>query len=218
MIIGTKEHPIKMQLKNDGINTNVDYFERPLLHLLTKNRLYSHAVLEAKDMFDFNKLHNIQDEYLTFMHNLISNPHLKPTALKIGIALYSLLRWTEWGGMFVTTTKKLNLDNIGNLGRVTMRKGKKNKIFFLYEDSRLIEILFNDFNISINSQDLNLALKSLHQFSYITITDVTPKNLFTMSKNLWNKKYPNKQINETTFRAYVKEGCIPASDKLFAPE
>jgi len=202
--IGTKDHPIKLLLQGDGMKKDINYFDRPLLHLLTKNRLYSNAVLEAEDRFDFNKLHNTQDEYLTFMHNLISNPHLKPMQLKVGLALYSLLCWTKWGEMYITTTKKLNIENIGYLGEVTIRKGKRNKKFILDENSRLINILSNDFNISVNNQDLNLTLKVLHQFSYITITDISPKNLFSDSKKLWSKQYPEKHIDKTKFRTYIK--------------
>ena len=204
MKIGTKESPIKMKLQNDGIKKGIDYFERPLLHMLSKSRLYSNPVLEAQEVLEFNKLHDAKDEPLIFTQNLISNPHLKPQELKIGLALYSLLFWTKWGDVFITTTKKLNIENIGYFGEVTLRKGKKNKRFQLDENSRLLEILSRDFNININSQDLNLTLKALHQFGYITITEITPKNLFANSRKIWNRLNPNKHTEKAKCRAYVK--------------
>jgi hypothetical protein len=197
--IGTKNHPIKLKKINDG-----DYSEskeRLLLHKHTKKKIKGKEDLGDDSLFKFKKLEVSGDEYFTFSHNLISNPILTPQEIKLGLVLYYLLVGKKWGDIFITASRTLNYDNLEEL---FVRKGKKLNMFRIDENSILKGVLLNDFNTTINNQRLNEAITRLHQFGYITVTEVTPDNLYYKSRKRWNTAYPDKIIGKTNFRAYLK--------------
>lgn len=202
MNIGTKEHPIKLKQINDD-----DYsfqIERTLLHKYTKKRIKGKNQDGDEDLFKFKKLEPSIDEYFTYSHNLISNPFLTPQQIKVGLALYYILFDNKFGEILITSTRSLDVDKIGYLGELVVKKGQQIKRFSLSERDRLKDILEHDFNITINNQKLNESLNVLHQFAYITLTEITPDNLFSEDKQKWNKQHPDKPISETKFRAYFK--------------
>jgi len=202
MNIGTKEHPIKLKHINDDDESF--QIERTLLHRHTKKRVKGQSSDGDEKLFKFKKLEPSKDEYFTYSHNLLSNPVLTPQQIKVGLALYYILCDKKWGEIFITSTRNLDIDKIGYLGELVVKKGKRTIKFNIGERDRLNEILKSDFNITINNQKLNESLTVLHQFAYITLTEVTPDNLFYEDKQEWNKLHSEKPIGETKFRAYFK--------------
>jgi hypothetical protein len=202
MNIGTNEQPIK--LKNINDDDESFQIERTLLHKHTKKRIKGKEQDGGDKLFKFKKLESSQDQYFTYSHNLLSNRTLTPQQIKVGLALYYILFNQKWGEIFITSTRKLDLDKIGYLGELVVKKGQRIKKFNLNEQDRLKDILESDFNITINNQKLNESLTVLHQFAYITLTEITPDNLFSGDKLEWNKRYPQKEIGKTKFRAYFR--------------
>ena len=202
MKIGTQKHPIKLKHINDDDQSF--QIERPLLHKHTKKRIKGQLQDGDEKLFEFKKLEPSIDEYFTYSHNLLSNPILTPQQIKVGLALYYILFDKKKGEIFITSTRKLDIDKIGYLGELIIKKGQQIKKFNLSDRDRLKDILENDFNIAINNQKLNESLYVLHQFAYITLTEITPDNLFSKDKQQWNKKHPEKLIGETKFKAYFK--------------
>lgn len=202
MNIATKEHPIKLKHINDDDNSF--QIERPLLHKHIKKKVKGQNQDDEVELFKFKKLEPSIDEYFTYSHNLLSNPVLTPQQIKVGLALYYTLFDKKWGEIFITSTRNLDIDKVGYLGELVVKKGKRIKKFNLSEQDRLKDMLENDFNITINNQKLNESINVLHQFAYITLTEITPENLYSKDKQTWNKKFPQKEIGKTKFRAYFK--------------
>jgi predicted transposase YbfD/YdcC len=213
MKIGSAEYPIQLKKEHDTYQSITEgTAERNLLHKFTiksESRLKGgHLTSEDFDEYDdpgfrFSYVKKDEIGYELFMSNIISNPHLPVLCMRVAIALYLLLdNVANNEDVFITTSRKLNYDEIGDDGFVYI--GKSSEDFLINEDSRLTQILNADFNLDIPTKVLNKVLDTLHSFHYITVTDISPDNLHKNAKEQWNKENKNKKTGKKKFRACVK--------------
>jgi predicted transposase YbfD/YdcC len=213
MKVGSQEYPIKLKKEHDTYQSITEgSAERNLLHKFTiksESRLKGgHLTSEDFDEdddpgFRFSYVKKDEIGYELFMSNIISNPHLPVLCMRVAIALYLLLDYRiNDSDVFITTSRKLNYDKIGDDGFIYIGKGLED--YLINEDSRLIHILNTDFNLNISTKVLNKILDTLHSFHYITVTDISPDNIHKNVKEQWDKENKTKESDKTKFRACVK--------------
>jgi hypothetical protein len=201
MIVGSREHPLKLVGEHDGTyETGTNQSKRKLLHKYTKLT----EKQKPDSNFDFKHLKKENISYMLFFHNVIANSNLPSLSVRVVMALYFLISYTNSGLVFITTSRNLKVDDCGFLDNIFIGKGKSQKEYTIDEDSELLSILIRDFNIDINYNQLNKTLKNLHQFHYITVTSITPDNLYEDSKKVWDKENPQQKIGKARFRASLK--------------
>lgn len=202
MKVGSNKHPIKLVSEHDETyDSESSSAKRKLLHKYTKLT----EKQNPDSNFDFKHIEKADIGYMLFFHNIVANSNLPSLSVRVGIALYLLLWHTKRGEVFITTSRKLAFDDYGSLGSIFIGKGNgKNEEYILNEDSKLLPILINDFNIDITYNQLNKTLKNLHQFHYITITGITPDNLYAEGRKKWNRDNSDQIIGKTKFRANIK--------------
>jgi len=175
--VGSTKNPIKTIQEHDKLSTLglIDY-ARPLLqkHIKTK-------VDEGEEVyFDFGNKPSAQTSGL-FLKNLISNPFLSTLELKIGVALFDLLSYSE-GEIFITTTRKIVLHE-GDSDDSTFFTGQGESIDWRdFNEIPLQKILSDNYKINVTTDEMNKRLKRLHDFHYISVTGITYDNVYSKQR------------------------------------
>jgi len=203
--IGSTENPIK------PVNENC---HRPLL---TK---YSTIPVQATRKFSTgdkhaikSALHTLKEDYLksAFVLNAMSNPYLKKDELRLLLYFYTQL--FNSSGLFSTISQfkesgeRVKFDYSANYGREGwLEAGKEGTMryenFLLEEETIYVLDRMQDFQCNFTSSTIVTSIKRLHDFGYITVTEI----------NLANTYEGRKVHNRTGTRARLRH--IRLSEEL----
>ncbi len=164
--VGTRRNPVKPVPENSA---------RPLL------KKYSLVTVNEK-----TELHKIKEIYNgeIFLLNIISNPHLLKDEIRL--AIYLLHRLYASSELFLTI-EVLEFDvevNYGEDGLLHVGKLNSKRYEEFVLDRMIINLLdeLRDLKIKFTSARLIAALKRLHDFGYITITEINLANTYEGQK------------------------------------
>lgn len=199
--IGTRKNPIKPVPENTL---------RPLL------KKYSITPVNER-----TELHKLKDDYIrkVFLLNVISNPHLSKDESRL--AIYLLQKLYATSELFLTIESSEEFDAEMNYGEdgslyVGRLNSKRHEEFIL--DRMIINLLdeLRALKIKFTSAKLIAALKRLHDFGYITITEINLANTYEghkihnrgksrarlrhirLSEEMQKKNLTNRWLNKST--------------------
>lgn len=175
MRIGTKNNPIR--LVNESI-------ERPLLVQCCRNT--------SSGGFDFHDLQDFGED--VYLRNVISNPFLTGQEIKLAIYFFVELEG-ESGKVFSTSTDLFGFLPANTYGEWFFDKETedwRSGIAFGFEDTLRSKIIFTNehgyypslviaassMGIKVTSHRLIALIRRLHDFGYITVTDITLRNTY----------------------------------------
>jgi hypothetical protein len=171
-VIGTQNNPIILtpEVSSPLMESNDVYSKRSGLLEFTKLGLLEQSL---------ENVNRASDES-TYILNVISNPYLDVNAVKIALYLYAKLPFS--GDIFVvsqTDADYINLENYGEDGSLylSVNNGCKNLDVYNFEDTTFLStVLLDRINVAPSIPRLTGYLRTLHSFSYISITDINSHN------------------------------------------
>ncbi|UDM62955.1 hypothetical protein KIJ96_06855 [Pseudoalteromonas piscicida] len=179
--LGSEEFPLKLTAHGGS-----DYSKSSLInsgdfstHRVNLSEKYMKLPHENGTFLNFYKLK--QDNPNSFMMNVISNPHLSNLEVKIALYLYDLFQFemTE-GGVFLLD-RGLSAENIGKF------IGTDNFLYhsfpsdsqpmFDLDNALHFQDVMNCLHLEYLESEVRQAVLNLHNFSYITVTEVGWRNI-----------------------------------------
>lgn len=179
--LGSEEFPLKLTAhggseysKSSLINSGDFSTYRSNL-----NEKYIKLPHESGTYLNFYKLK--QDSPLSFIINVISNPNLSALEIKLALYLYDLFQFEiPEGGVFLLD-KGLSADNIGKF------IGTNNFLYhsFPSESQPMFDLnsavhfqgIMQDLHLEYSEAEVRQAILNLHNFSYITVTEIGWRNI-----------------------------------------
>lgn len=178
MRIGTFDHPVKL-VSEDA----------------PRKLLLKHILLTSHGVFDFHKLADFGSD--TYILNVLFNNHL--TLQDVKLALYFHEELADGGKVFSTSSSNFcpaNQYGEGIIENGIYRKflvigsndSFKQDICYTNEEGYFPSLihLTTSMGMKLTPQGITNLVRRLHDFGYITVTDVTPANTYNPSEA--NKK------------------------------
>lgn len=165
---------------------------------IVRDLLVKHARHTSRGIFDFNSLPD--QDYDSFIMNVLTNPHLTFQEAKLAIYFHQYL--PNEGTVYTTSFSNSFMPAYTYGGLFKDKKELRDGILIGTEDSirGYVEYCDDDGEyvrlpdisemlcMKLTSQKLLGLLKRLHDFGYITITDINEKNTYFKSKKNTEKK------------------------------
>lgn len=175
MRIGTENNPIR--LVNESIKRDL---------------LIKHCRNTFSGGFDFHSLPDFGED--VYLRNVIYNPFLSGQEIKLAIYFFIELE-LESGKVFSTTVDSYDFVPVNTYGELFFdieTDGMRAGIAFGREDSLKSQVVFantdgyypslaiaaSSMGIKVTSHRLLALLRRLHDFGYITVTDITSRNTY----------------------------------------
>ncbi|MCG7566608.1 hypothetical protein MHM95_09925 [Pseudoalteromonas sp. CnMc7-15] len=195
--IGSEAFPLKLTAhggseysKNSLINSG-DFST----HRANLNEKHMKLPHEKGTFLNFYKLK--QDEPLSFVTNVISNPHLSVLEIKLALYLYDLFQFEmPEGGVFLLD-KGLNADNVGKFVGTDdflyhSFPSESQPMFDLGEAVHFQNVM-KDLHLEYSEAEVRHAVLNLHNFSYITVTEIGWGNIQARAaRNITNLPKENR--------------------------
>jgi len=167
--LGSEKYPIRL---TPHISDNKEYTRRFL------NEEYIRFPHEGGTRLDFDKL---PDVYIGgFVENVIGNPNLSGLEVKIALFLSQRAAETDLGILCRADESISNAD-------LTKLIGEDDSLYHGYDMETVPYFLINDIidlraelsklHINVTDEELSSVLYRLHDFSYITVTDICWDNI-----------------------------------------
>jgi len=173
--IGTESNPIRLVQENVLRPKLVDC---------------SSLTLNDQGVYDFGKIKDLVSITLDFFyHNLILNPNLSASDIQVGFLLYDILTWGEGCVFWLVPECEASGDEIGDEGFLITTKPNF--------DPLIVQSLVNicaSYKLNYTQDELINCLNILHDFYYITCTEISDIN---SAENRINFEYKNKKVNLT---------------------
>ncbi|MCL1095859.1 hypothetical protein [Shewanella kaireitica] len=170
--VGAESNPIRFVQEN---------VKRPKLELnstLTPN---------GSGVFDFGKYKEIVDEYNVFFSNLIFNPNFSLEEISFAALLFNSLALSNDELFWISDNEQIKLREFGQSGL----------LYFTPDEAKVIEpinlpVIINKHKLSFTQQEVIAMLNTLHDYYYITCTEVFEGNL---AKNTKGFDYINNAVS-----------------------
>lgn len=179
MRLGDQHNPLKLMNENS---------KRPLLE--------KYAQHTTDEGFDHNQIKSYGTE--NYIYNLIFNQHLTLAEVKLGLLLHEQLKSKVHGDVYDTSADLdfipayvygCYIEDKKGIKHHTILAGRKNSKQGFLDFRSDKEGSYNGLYWSAKALGLNLTpqrfvsvLKRLHDFGYITITDISPDNCYESKK------------------------------------
>lgn len=181
MRIGTSDNPIKLVSESTP-----------------RSLLLKHSRSTSLDEFDFHKLPDSEDD--AYINNIIFNNHLTLQEVKLAVYFHERLAYN--GAVFSTSNseKFCPMKEYGDIdigGLVIGSDGSFDQDIVDADEYGEFPSLLNlttAMGMQLTPQGITNLVRRLHDFGYITVTDITPINTFT----------PKKPSLKQTYRARLR--------------
>ncbi|NSM23266.1 hypothetical protein HT094_02285 [Shewanella sp. ZOR0012] len=196
--IGTEINPIILtpESSSPSLAMNDLYSKRDFLLECTR------LGMTGQNIEDLNR--DFQES--NYVLNVISNPYLDANLVKMALFLYTKL--DEEGSIFVVSRSEVdevNLEYYGSDGNIYLksRDGYVDVKPYNFNDIRILSgEIFDVLNMVLSFPRLTGSLRTLHRFSYITVTDINEHNTVDGVK-LLREKLKNKKITSDKCHKYT---------------
>ncbi|RTR40286.1 hypothetical protein EKG38_06105 [Shewanella canadensis] len=170
--VGTENNPIRFVQEN---------VKRPKLELnstLTPNGL---------GVFDFGKYKDVEDEYNVFFSNLIFNPNFSLEEIRFASLVLKSMGLSNEQLFWVRNNEQFRAREFGQSGL----------LYFTPDEAQIIEpinlpAIINKHKLSFTQQEIIAMLNTLHDYYYITCTEIFEGNL---AKNTKGFDYINNAVS-----------------------
>lgn len=185
--LGSEKYPLKLNthkvvtsLKNKGEEPQedepqVDDFSNIRKKIVTK---YLNLPHENKTILNFDKLKEAFGD--RFLGNLISNPYLSCLELKLALYFKELSK-SQPEGFLCVIERKYTLGSIrkyiGEDQFLHYGLGNENHTNYWLKNSVHLQHVIEKLNMKYDEDEVRLAILNLHNFSYITATEIRWENV-----------------------------------------
>lgn len=179
-ILGTEDNPIRFVQEN---------VKRPKLELnstLTPN---------GSGVFDFGKYKDITDEFDVFFNNLIFNPNFSLEEIRFACLLLKSMAFSNERLYWISSNEQFK----------PLEFGQSGLLYFTPDEAQVIEPInipdvINKHKLSFTQQEVIAMLNTLHDYYYITCTEISEGNL---AKNTKGFDYINNAVSVSDDAKFV---------------
>ena len=141
----------------------------------------------------------------SFVKNVITNPHLGSLEIRLAIYLYTYCQTNPEGNVFFLSDQ-LNVDDlckdISEDGLLYYGFPSDTQSFFVLDFAIYISKVFQDLNFEYDECLARQAILKLHNFSYITVTEVCWRNTPVRAIRSFQKSVTDKNFNAIIIQIY----------------
>lgn len=202
--LGTESIPLKLTPHGGGSHTkylddDVD-FSSQRRNLIDE---YVYLPHEGGTCLNFYKIKKEVPD--SFVKNVITNPHLDLLETRLAIYLHRYFKTHPLGNVFFLP-EQLNIDDlckdISEDGLLYYGFPSETVPFFILDCGKYISDIFNELNLEYDECLARQAILKLHNFSYITVTEVCWRNTQKRATRNFEKLPIDKKVNSLIIHLY----------------
>jgi hypothetical protein len=177
--VGTEANPIKLVQENS---------KRP--------KLEKYSTLKKSDLgtYDFGKYKEIKYKADIFNNNLVFNPHLSANEIRLGFLIYELIGKEDGSVFWLTSGSDSSAGDIGDLGFLNIVKTRNTPFDIVPFEYKCLPKIMKSYKLDMTKQEIIAALNTLHDFYFITCTEISEQNLASNTTN-YNYITEGKELN-----------------------
>jgi hypothetical protein len=141
----------------------------------------------------------------SFVKNVITNPHLDSLEIRLAIYLHRYFQTHPQGNVFFLP-EQLSVDDlskdISEDGLLYYGFPNETQPFFILDFAVYISNIFYELNLEYDECLARQAILKLHNFSYITVTEVCWRNTLKRATRNFEKLPINKKVNALIIQLY----------------